>query len=261
MARPGNGVGATHVDPRLNDDRSDRVDDDDRVVVVRGDGLDEVVAVEPGLGRDRARRQSVISSPTDNKTGPTTHGEVLPVPNVAVHGDVLLSRVRVDEHEGGVASLCGRVGSGEIKVVEMPRDRCPVLSRLGLDSLERRDEVGVVGGTGSPSLGEDAVDAAVVGVAVRSLARLEAEKEGSARSAREEQRARSGVQRLTGPASSPMSEIDRRLGERGRAPFLFLSSTVEAAPIFRITLQSTSQRERRHQWERSKLRWQGRRRD
>ena len=135
MARPGNGVGATHVDPRLNDDRSDRVDDDDRVLVDVSDSLDERIAVQVDLKEKQMTEpvRSALACLCCSKFTAQTHSDVGPVRS--------LRRPRVDEHERCVLALCGGVCPDEVRVVEEPGDGRPVLPRLGLDRLERRDQV------------------------------------------------------------------------------------------------------------------------
>jgi hypothetical protein len=156
----------THLDPSLHVDLTDSVDDDDRVRVHRRSSKDDLVSVEPS-------------------------GEVVPVSNITINVDVLcvaagqkesedqiegsqrgsnqetmngverltFSRVGGDKDESGI--LVGSSGSDaiEVEVVEMPVDERvrSVLTRLGLDRFEGRDEVREVARAGSPSDGEDAI--------------------------------------------------------------------------------------------------------
>lgn len=104
------------------------------------------------LSRSRRRAGDMFSRPI-------THSQVLPISDVPIDVDVLLSRVRVDKDHRHFLSKSGVGCADEVKVVEPPADARPVLLSLGLDGLERGDEVREVVGSGSPALSEDAVDA------------------------------------------------------------------------------------------------------
>lgn len=95
------------------------MNDHDRVVVVGGSSEDDCVAVVPG-------------------------GQVVAISLVAVDGDVLLTRVASDEDDRDVLVGRRRVNQGEVPVFERPGDELAVFDGVGLDGLERRDEVGVV---------------------------------------------------------------------------------------------------------------------
>ncbi|GKT85992.1 LOW QUALITY PROTEIN: hypothetical protein Ct61P_03842 [Colletotrichum tofieldiae] len=133
---PHHGLDARLREDRLEDDGPRAVDHDDDVLVRRGHGAHELVAVVP-------RVQGVA------------------VANVAVDGDVPLARVGRDEDEGRVRA--GRRRGALLRVVAAARrDRGAVLRRPRPHRVQRRHEVGVVDCARPPPHPEGARVAAAV---------------------------------------------------------------------------------------------------
>lgn len=96
------------VNPRLHYQRAHRVHDNDRVPIDRRHRIHQVVAIMPG-------------------------GQVLAVALVAVDRDVVLARVRVDEHDRCVRELRLDRRVECVEVVEDPVDGRAVLPGAQLD--------------------------------------------------------------------------------------------------------------------------------
>ena len=220
------------------------MDHDDGVLVDGSDGLDEVVSVQLRLW-DQNGTGEIVRDHSSKDYASCTYGDVCSVD--------ALSRDLAEEDESGLLEGGDRGGSLEVVVVEVPVDARPpsVLPRLGLDRLERGDQVRVVVRSRAPALSDDAVGV-VLGrreegagrrnETLASLRNKDAEPNVSIVCGSSEQKQMPSGKGLTGPASSPMMPIVRISPERGRAPPTFLSSTVEAAPISRMPLSEGRRR-------------------
>lgn len=100
------------VNPRLHNQRAHRVHDNNCVLVDRRHRIHQVVAIMP-------------------------RGQVLAVALVAVDGDVVLARVRVDEHDRGVRELRLDRRVERVEVIEDPVDGRAVLPGAQLDRFVR----------------------------------------------------------------------------------------------------------------------------
>ena len=87
---------------------------------------------------------------------------VVPIARVAVDSDIALTRVALQEHDGGILLVCDYLCVEQVVVVETPEEGSAVLARTSLQGLVRRDEVGQVCGARAPPHGKDAVHAAQV---------------------------------------------------------------------------------------------------
>ena len=94
------------VDPRLYDDRTDGIHDNNCVVVYGGDSLDECV-----LNHSQDR----FLQATDLHTYTVVPGkEIISVALVTFDGVCTLAAVRGDEHECHALTLSGFRGAGEV---------------------------------------------------------------------------------------------------------------------------------------------------
>jgi hypothetical protein len=87
-----------------------------------------------------------------NQVVPTLpSGDIVPVSHIAIDGDILLTSIRGDKDDGDV--LVDRQGRSAIEVVVLkePRELSSIFKRLLLQSLERGNEVGKVGGPRAPT--------------------------------------------------------------------------------------------------------------
>jgi hypothetical protein len=99
------------LNPGLNEERSNTVDNDNGVVVLGSDSLNELVSLEPS-------------------------SQVPAVTHVAIECDVFFTRVGGDEDEGSVLVL-GEIASAlEVKVVEQVRERGMVLTSADSDGFK-----------------------------------------------------------------------------------------------------------------------------
>lgn len=134
------GLDGGEVDPVLDEDGANGVDDDDDGRVGGGGLLDEVVAAVPGV-----------------------EAGAVAVAVVAFDGDVVLARVGVDEDDGHIGGL--RVGVGREGVAREIGD----CRRAVLDGVDGSVHVRVVGGSGAPAHAESALVASLVGAGVDSV--------------------------------------------------------------------------------------------
>lgn len=140
-ARPEDRGDVGMLDPWLEDERADAVDDDDRVVVVCGDGLDERVAPMPGgqvlsvdIGVEKKIIVVIIEYTPSSLNSQHNHS---PITFIPIYCDIILTTVRRDEHKRG-GLLIRRVRStGEVEIVKEPRDTRAELARLLLDRVKR----------------------------------------------------------------------------------------------------------------------------
>ena len=132
------------LDELLVEDDTDGMDDDDGVIAVGRDGLDQSLSVIP-------------------------EGKVLPVADVTIHLKVSLAGIRSDEDQAREGNLGGGIDLGVGIVVDNGLDDTAVLDGTALDGLEGSDEVGEVGGSGSPAHSESSVVAAAVSTAVGAV--------------------------------------------------------------------------------------------
>lgn len=104
------------VNPRLHNQRAHGVHDNNRILVDRRHRIHQVVATMPG-------------------------GQVLAVALVPVDRDVVLARVRVDEHDGRVRELRLDRRVERVEVVEDPVHGRAVLPGAQLDRFVGLDSV------------------------------------------------------------------------------------------------------------------------
>lgn len=135
------------VNPLLEEDGSNGVDDNDGVLTGGGNGLDQVVTVVP-------------------------ESKVLAVTTVSVNINVSLTRVGRDESQTDGSLASGILDLGVGVVVKDGLDDLAELQGLGLDGLEGSNEVGEVGGSRSPSHSEGSVISSTVRVSVGSVGGL-----------------------------------------------------------------------------------------
>jgi hypothetical protein len=119
------------LDPWLQDKWADRIDNDDRVLVLRCDRLDQRVAIKPCCEvlpvRVRILLLSIFS--------PERPRGCLPVARISVHCDVALARVGLQEHNRNVLFYGCRCGSSRVEVVEEPRKRRMIDAGTRLERL------------------------------------------------------------------------------------------------------------------------------
>ena len=103
------------IDPRLQNKRANRIDNDDRVIVLRCDRLDQRVPIQP-------RRQvvPVYTTLVRQFFRKRTRGW-LPVACISVHRDVALARVGLQEHNRYVLFYCRRGSANNVEVIKEPR--------------------------------------------------------------------------------------------------------------------------------------------
>jgi hypothetical protein len=114
------------------------VHDDDRIVIVRRDGLDQRITVLPCREVlpvcNACTNLSWISKNKERLEG-VRAGFCLPVARVAIYGDIFLTRIGLQKYDCDLLMSGSGGGGNKVKVIEKPRESRVVLPRSRLQCL------------------------------------------------------------------------------------------------------------------------------
>ena len=137
------------LNPGFHVNGARRVDDDDDIV---GCTETRVIITGKSLFSPKGHRLANLLGDGENEIISTLpSGDIVPVSDVAIDGDVLFTGIRGDKDDRDV--LVDGQGRSAIEVVvfKEPRELSSIFERLLLQSLERGDEVGKVGSSRAPT--------------------------------------------------------------------------------------------------------------